>query len=162
MKRTLTLLSGAAMALSLASAQPAHAVTPPNGAIQGTGAFGANILYLGDNQSVGTFTFDGNGGVTGVIDFNYFGTAICNGMTLSGTYVVNPGRLSGTAVMTLSSVSTGSCDNSWQRRNLIAGLLSWQQSKDYELRRNRRCRRSFLRDFLCSCRCCDALLATWR
>jgi hypothetical protein len=111
MKRTLTLLSGAALALSLAAAQPARAVTPPNGAIQGTWAFGGNVLYVGSNQSVGTFTFNGNGGVTGVMDFNYFGTAICNGMTVSGTYTVNPGKLSGTAVMTLSSVDTRSCAN---------------------------------------------------
>jgi hypothetical protein len=110
MKRILTLFSGAALALSL-GAQPARAATPPNGAIQGTWAFGANVLYTGGNQSVGTFTFDGNGGVTGVIDFNYFGTAICNGITVSGTYTVNPGRQSGTAVMTLSSVSTGTCDD---------------------------------------------------
>ena len=69
-------------------------------------------MYSGGSQSVGTFTFDGNGGVTGVIDFNNFGTTICNGMTVSGTYTVNPGKFSGTAEMTLSSVSAGSCDNS--------------------------------------------------
>lgn len=108
MKRTLTLISGAALALSVAAAQPARAVVPPNGAIQGTWAWGANVQYEGESQGNGTFTFDGNGGVTGVVNYNLNGT-VCDGMTVEGTYTVNPGKFTGTASMTLSSVSTSNC-----------------------------------------------------
>jgi hypothetical protein len=44
----------------------------------------------------GTFTFDGNGNVTGVMNYNYDDT-ICTGMLLAGTYTVNPGLASGSA-----------------------------------------------------------------
>lgn len=110
MKRTLTILSGAALALSVAAAQPARAVVPPNGAIQGTWAWGANVQYKGENQGNGTFTFDGNGGVTGVVNYNFNGV-VCDGMTVEGTYTVNTGKFTGTASMTLSSVSTSNCAN---------------------------------------------------
>jgi len=103
------LLSGAALALSLASAGPARAVTPPNGAVQGTWAFGAYV-YTDENVANGTLTFDGNGGVSGVL--NYFTDGIyCTGMTMSGTYVVNPGKLSGRASMTVVSVDNAACGN---------------------------------------------------
>jgi hypothetical protein len=108
MKRTATLLSGAALALSLAAAMPASAVTPPNGAIQGTWALGSVIGEDGDGVTNGTLIFDGNGGVTGILNSNDDGT-VCAGMGLSGTYVVNPGKLSGTATLTISSVTTNGC-----------------------------------------------------
>jgi hypothetical protein len=108
MKRTVMLLSSAALALSFAAAKPARAGSPPNAAVQGTWAFGTSVQYEGDAQSNGTLTFDGNGGVTGVITYNDDGT-VCQGMTVSGTYNVNPGKLSGTAVMTVTSVNTSNC-----------------------------------------------------
>jgi hypothetical protein len=104
------LLSGAALAFSLASAGPARAVTPPNGAVQGTWAFGSYVAEDDENVANGTLTFDGDGGVTGVL--NYFTDGIyCTGMTMSGTYVVNPGKLSGRASMTVASVNNAACDN---------------------------------------------------
>ena len=107
MKRTVMLLSSAALALSFAAAKPAHAGSPPNAAVQGTWAFGS---YISSDSNVanGTLTFDGNGGVTGVL--NYFSDGYyCAGMGLNGSYVVNPGKLSGTATMTATSVSNAAC-----------------------------------------------------
>ena len=108
MKRTAMLLSGAALALSLATAMPARAGTAPNASVQGTWAFGTSGGDGGYTVGAGTLTFDGIGGVTGVLSLTDDGT-YCVGMGLSGSYVVNPGKLSGTATMTLSSVSTGDC-----------------------------------------------------
>jgi hypothetical protein len=92
MKRSLILLSSAAMALSFATAQSAHAGTPPNAAVQGAWALGS---YVSDSDGVSTATliFDGNGGVTGTLSANADGT-YCAGMGVSGSYVVNPGNLS--------------------------------------------------------------------
>jgi hypothetical protein len=92
------LLSGAALALSLATAMPARAGTPPNGAVQGTWAFGSSVGDGGYTVGAGTLTFDGSGGVTGVLNLTDDGT-YCIGMGLSGSYTVNPGKLSGTATM---------------------------------------------------------------
>jgi len=108
MKRTVMLLSSAALALSFAAARPARAGSPPNAAVQGTWAFGVNVQYEGVSQANGTFTFDGRGGVTGVLNYNYDGT-VCDGMTLSGTYTVAPGKLKGTALLTLASVDSSNC-----------------------------------------------------
>jgi hypothetical protein len=80
----------------------------PNASIQGTWAFGASALYEGEEQSNGTLTFDGRGGVTGIMNYAYGGT-ICAGMTLAGSYIVNPGKITGTASMTLESVDTANC-----------------------------------------------------
>jgi hypothetical protein len=110
MKRTAMLLSGAALAFSLASAGPARAVTPPNGAVQGTWAFGSYVGESDENVANGTLTFDGDGGVTGVLNYFTDGT-YCVGMTMSGTYVVNPGKLSGSASMTVVSVGNSACGN---------------------------------------------------
>lgn len=44
------------------------------------------------------------------MSYNY-DSQYCVGTGLSGTYVVNPGKLSGTATMTVSSVNTNNCDN---------------------------------------------------
>ncbi|MGA2409415.1 MAG: hypothetical protein ABSG46_03365, partial [Candidatus Binataceae bacterium] len=116
MKRTVTLLSSAALALSLAAGGPAHA-TPksiseqaPLSSVQGTWAFGAYVSEGGDNVANGTLTFNGNGGVTGVLNEFSDGT-YCPGMSLSGSYVVNPGKLSGSASMTVASVTAGNCAN---------------------------------------------------
>jgi hypothetical protein len=102
------LLSGAALALSFATAKPARAGTAPNASVQGTWAFGSTIGDEEEGVTNGTLTFDGNGNVTGILNSNADGAA-CVGMGLSGTYVVNPGKLSGTATMTLSSVTTNNC-----------------------------------------------------
>ena len=110
MKRTVMLLSGAALALSFATAKPARAGTPPNAAVQGTWAFGSTINDDAEGVNNGTLTFDGNGNVTGILNSNGDG-GICVGMGLSGTYVVNPGKLSGIATMTISSVNTNNCDD---------------------------------------------------
>jgi hypothetical protein len=110
MKRNLTLLSIAALAFSVAAAQPARAVTPPYGVMQGTWAFGSNYYNEDYGEAGGSLTFDGNGGVTGILNVASDGI-YCVGMGLSGTYVVNPGKLSGTATMTISSVTTGNCAN---------------------------------------------------
>jgi hypothetical protein len=104
------LLSSAALALSLATARPARAGSPPNAAVQGTWTIGSSVGDGGYTVAAGTLTFDGNGGVTGVLNINDDGT-YCLGTGLSGTYTVNPGKLSGTATMTLSSVDTNDCDD---------------------------------------------------
>lgn len=110
MKRAVMLFSSAALALSFATAKPARAGSPPNAAVQGTWAFGSNVTS-DSNVANGTLTFDGNGGVTGVL--NYFSDGYyCAGMGLSGTYVVNPGKLSGSASMTAVSVNNAACGNS--------------------------------------------------
>jgi hypothetical protein len=103
-------LSSAALALSFATARPARASTAPNASIQGTWAFGSTIGDGEDGVTNGTLTFDGNGNVTGILNSNGDG-GICVGMGLSGTYVVNPGKLSGIATMTISSVNTNNCDD---------------------------------------------------
>jgi hypothetical protein len=108
------LLSSGALALSFAVARPAHAAPKPmaqqapNGVIQGTWAFGSNFFYDDYGVASGTLTFDGNGGVTSGLNADSDGV-YCVGMGLSGSYVVNPGRLTGTATMTISSVNTGDC-----------------------------------------------------
>jgi hypothetical protein len=108
MKKTLTLGLMAILGLSFAMAKPARAGTPPNAAIQGTWAFGSSANGQAYNVAAGTVTFNGNGGVTGVMSYNDSGED-CIGAGLSGTYVVNPGKLSGTATMTVSSVNTNNC-----------------------------------------------------
>ena len=96
------------LGVSFATAKPARAGTPPNAAVQGTWAFGSSANDGAYNVAAGTLTFDGNGGVTGVLSYNY-DSQYCIGTGLSGTYVVNPGKLSGTATMTVSSVNTNNC-----------------------------------------------------
>ena|ERR1700677_818632 len=72
-------------------------------ALKGTYSFLAPSYY-GYYVSQGTLTFDGKGHVTGVLNGNY-DTVPCIGMTLNGTYTVNPGLASGSAVMSLAAVS---------------------------------------------------------
>jgi hypothetical protein len=104
------LLSGAALALSLATAMPARAGTAPNASIQGTWAIGSIVSDSSYNVGAGTLTFDGNGGVTGFLSYNY-DSQYCVNIPVSGTYNVNPGKLSATAAMTVTSVNTGDCAN---------------------------------------------------
>ncbi|MGA2409414.1 MAG: hypothetical protein ABSG46_03360 [Candidatus Binataceae bacterium] len=66
--------------------------------------------YYGYYIGQGTLTFDGKGHVTGVLNYNV-DTVPCIGMTLNGTYTVNPGLASGFAQMSLTSVSTNGCGN---------------------------------------------------
>ena len=108
MKRTAMILSGAALALSFAAARPARAGSPPNAAVHGTWALGSVQGWEGDGATNGTLIFDGNGNVTGILNSNADGS-VCAGMPMTGTYVVNPGKLSGTATLTISSVSTNNC-----------------------------------------------------
>jgi hypothetical protein len=108
MKRTTRLLSGTALALALASAPAARAGVAPNAAIQGTWAIGSIQADSSYNVGAGTLTFDGNGGVTGFLSYNY-DSEYCVNMPVSGTYNVNPGKLSATATMTVTTVTTGTC-----------------------------------------------------
>jgi hypothetical protein len=107
-KRNTIILSSAALALSLAAAQLVRAATPPLGVVQGTWAFGSTQGADGAGATDGTLIFDGNGGVTGFLYSNADGS-ICAGMPMNGTYVINPGKLSGTATLTISSVTTNNC-----------------------------------------------------
>jgi hypothetical protein len=110
MKKMLLLGAGAMLGLSFVTVKPARAGSPPNAAVQGTWTIGSSVGDGGYTVAAGTLTFDGNGGVTGVLNINDDGT-YCLGTGLSGTYTVNPGKLSGTATMTLSSVDTNDCDD---------------------------------------------------
>jgi hypothetical protein len=108
MKRIVLLLSGFALALSVGVARPARAGSPPTAAIQGTWAFVSTTGVEGYTVGVGNLTFDGKGGVTGVLNYNY-DSEYCVGMALSGSYTVNPGKLSGSASMSVASVNTNTC-----------------------------------------------------
>jgi hypothetical protein len=107
-KAPFLVVSSALLALSVAAAQTARAGSAPNASIQGTWALGMNTGDEGYTVAAGTLTFDGKGGVTGVLNEADDGT-YCVGMTLGGSYTVNPGKLSGNAAMTVASVDTGSC-----------------------------------------------------
>lgn len=76
--------------------------------LKGNYSFGSPVNDDGDYPFAGTFTFDGKGHVSGVMSLNNDGT-VCDGMTLIGTYSVNPGLASGSAQMSLTSVNTGGC-----------------------------------------------------
>ena len=88
--------------------------------LKGTYAFLQGATEYGYTNSVGTLTFDGNGGVTGVLNLNYDGT-VCVGTTLNGTYVVNSGRAA-TANLTMTSVSTANCANDGNGDTLALSL----------------------------------------
>jgi hypothetical protein len=108
MKGTVMLLSSAALALSFAVARPACAGSPPNAAVQGTWSFGSNYGSGVYTEGNGTLTFDGNGGVTGFLNLDTDG-CYSIGTGLTGSYVVNPGKLSGTATMIAGLPSATSC-----------------------------------------------------
>jgi hypothetical protein len=91
-----------------------------NQLLKGTYAFLQGSAQYGYTNSVGTLTFDGNGGVTGILNLNYDGT-VCVGLTLDGTYVVNSGRTA-TANLTMTSVSTANCANKGNGDTLALSL----------------------------------------
>jgi hypothetical protein len=88
--------------------------------LKGTYSFLQGATVYGDTNSVGTLTFDGKGGVTGVLNMNYDGD-VCVGMTLNGTYVVNSGR-TGTANLVATSVNTANCKNQGNGDTLAMSL----------------------------------------
>ncbi len=83
--------------------------SPNNRLLNGTYSFLQGTSYYDYSSAAGTLTFDGNGGLTGVLNLNY-DYQVCQGMTLSGTYVVNSNRTA-TAFLTLTSVNTSNCAN---------------------------------------------------
>jgi hypothetical protein len=80
-----------------------------NRLLNGTYSFLQGTSYYDYTSAAGTLTFDGHGGLTGVLDLNY-DYEICGGMTLSGTYVVNSNRTA-SAFLSLISVNTANCTN---------------------------------------------------
>jgi hypothetical protein len=82
---------------------------PLNKLLKGTYSFIQGTSYYDYSTAVGTLTFDGNGGLTGLLDLNY-DYEVCGGMTLNGTYLVNSNRTA-TALLTLTSVNTANCGN---------------------------------------------------
>jgi hypothetical protein len=77
--------------------------------------------YYGYYAGQGTLTFDGKGHVTGVLNYNVDAVP-CIGMTLNGTYTVNPGLASGSAQMSLTSVNTNGCNNTGNGDTLSMAL----------------------------------------
>jgi hypothetical protein len=117
-KKTILMVLIASLAVSFAgSTSRARAQDTPDGVSQparnkllkGTYSFLEGTDYYDYVSAAGTLTFDGNGGLTGVLDLNYDYT-ICGDMTLSGTYVVNSNRTA-IAYLTLTSVNTANCAN---------------------------------------------------
>ncbi len=102
-------LSLAAGGMALAQSSSGQVINSRkfNHSLKGTFSFRALDVYYGYAPSLGTLTFDGNGNVTGTMDLNDDGT-VCQGTGLSGTYTVNPDRLTGTATLTLSSPACSS------------------------------------------------------
>jgi hypothetical protein len=89
-------------------------------ALKGTYSFLAPS-YDGYYVGQGTLSFDGKGHITGVLNYSY-DTVPCLGMTLNGTYTVNPGLASGSAQMSLTSVNTNGCDNAGNGDTLSVAL----------------------------------------
>jgi hypothetical protein len=115
MKKAIGLVSVAMLAMGFAGgmATRAEAAQAPSQALyytalNGNYAFSTPGLNNGSDPASGTFTFDGKGHVTGVMNMTA-DTVACAGMTLVGTYTVNPGLASGFAQMSLTSVATGGC-----------------------------------------------------
>jgi hypothetical protein len=91
-----------------------------NKLLKGTYAFGSSTTGSSLDPSDGTFTFDGKGGLTGVLDMDWNGT-VCVGMTLNGTYLVNSNRTA-TADLTLTSVNTANCANKGDTNTLTLSM----------------------------------------
>jgi hypothetical protein len=92
-----------------------------NHTLKGTYAFLSDANDDGFDPSTGTFTFDGIGGMTGIMNLNGDGT-VCAGMTLTGTYVVDPTRSTATAALTLTSVATANCANTGNNDTLALSM----------------------------------------
>jgi hypothetical protein len=89
-------------------------------------ALKGNYSYFGTSYEgyylmQGTLTFDGKGHVRGTMNYNV-DEVPCVGMTLNGTYTVNPGLASGSTLMSLTSVSTNGCANSGNGDTLFAEI----------------------------------------
>jgi len=110
MVASIALMAGAFGGINSAPAQATQAVSQAvtYTALKGNYGFTSLSSEDGDYPSSGTLTFDGKGHVTGVMSLYDDGNA-CSGMTLVGTYTVNPGLASGFATMSLTSVNTGTC-----------------------------------------------------
>ncbi|MGA2410415.1 MAG: hypothetical protein ABSG46_08525 [Candidatus Binataceae bacterium] len=107
---SIALMAGAFGGINCTPAQAAQAVSQAvtYTALNGNYGFTSLSSGAGDYPSSGTLTFDGKGHVTGVMSLWADGD-VCSGMTLVGTYTVNPGLASGSATMSLTSVNTGGC-----------------------------------------------------
>ena len=92
-----------------------------NKMLKGTYSFLSDANDAGFEPSVGTFTFDGIGGLTGIMDMNDDGF-VCVGMTLNGTYVVNASKNTATAALVLTSVTTSNCANTGNTNTLALSL----------------------------------------
>jgi hypothetical protein len=104
------LIAGAFGGISSTRAHAAQAISQQvyYTALKGNYAFASLSSSYNYYPSAGTLTFDGKGNVTGVMNLNDDGD-VCQGMTLVGTYTVNPGLATGSAQMSLTSVNTGGC-----------------------------------------------------
>jgi hypothetical protein len=107
---SLALMAGAFSSSILTRAYAAQAISQQvyYTALKGNYAFASLSSSYNDYPSAGSLTFDGKGNVTGIMNLNNDGD-VCQGMTLVGTYTVNPGLATGSAQMSLTSVSTGDC-----------------------------------------------------
>jgi hypothetical protein len=108
---SIALMAGAFGGINSAPAQaapsePAQPVTYT--ALKGNYGFTSLSSSDGEYPAAGTLTFDGKGHVTGVMSASADDT-VCSGMTLVGTYSVNPGLASGSATLALTSVNTANC-----------------------------------------------------
>jgi hypothetical protein len=116
MKKTTMIASIALMAGAFGGINSAPAQAAPSEASQAVtytalkGNYGFTSLSSSDGEypAAGTLTFDGKGHVTGVMSASADDT-VCSGMTLVGTYSVNPGLASGSATLALTSVNTANC-----------------------------------------------------
>ena len=95
--------------------------TALNHTLKGTYAFLSDANDDGFEPSAGTFTFDGNGGMTGIMNMNDDGT-VCAGMTLAGTYAVDATRNTATAALTLTSVATSNCASTGNNATLALSM----------------------------------------
>jgi hypothetical protein len=100
--------------------------------LKGTYAFLQGATQYGYTSSVGTLTFDGNGGLTGVLDLNYDGQ-VCVGMTLNGTYAVTSSRTA-TANLIATSVNTANCANAGNGATLALSLSFSAKPLDAQVR----------------------------
>jgi hypothetical protein len=116
MKKTIMIASIALMAGAFGGINSAPTQAAPSQPAQPVyytalkGNFGFTSLSSEDGEypAAGTLTFDGKGHVTGVMSV-HDDDGVCSGMTLVGTYSVNPGLATGSATLSLTSVNTNNC-----------------------------------------------------
>jgi hypothetical protein len=124
----IALIAGLAIPFVGLASQTRAQVTPDvpsqnalNHTLKGTYAYLSDANDDGFEPSVGTFIFDGVGGMTGTMDMNNDGV-VCTGMTLTGTYVVDSTRNMATAALTLTSVTTLNCANAGNNATLALSM----------------------------------------